>query len=159
DDPVVSWEAWNIPPLAIARADNNIFRLAQRIPFPGKRTLAGEVAERQADALRHDADAVGLDAVTLAKRAYVHLWLAHRSLDGIQRDAALTERVARLVEQRYATAAVSQADVLRAQIEMSHTASETRTAALAIDAARAELNAVMSAPPDTALGTPDDFGP
>src|SRR5262245_35894455 len=41
DDPVFSWEAWNIPEsIAIDRADNNILRVSQRIPFPGKRTLA-----------------------------------------------------------------------------------------------------------------------
>src|SRR5262245_40886800 len=43
DDPVVSWEAWNAPNnFNVAHADNNIFRVAQRFPFPGKRRLAGE---------------------------------------------------------------------------------------------------------------------
>src|ERR1044071_241399 len=37
DDPVVSWESWNFPDSwDLSRADNNIFRLSQKIPFPGK---------------------------------------------------------------------------------------------------------------------------
>jgi cobalt-zinc-cadmium efflux system outer membrane protein len=157
DDPVVSWEAWNFPePVAIDRADNNIFRLSQRIPFPGKRTLAGEMAEREAEAVRHDAGEVALDAVTVAKRAYADLWRSHQTLAVSRRDFGLTERVARLVEQRYATGGASQADVLRAQVEVAHVAGELRTAELAIDDAAAGLNAVMSEPPDAALGVPDD---
>ena len=53
DDPVFTWEAWNVPEsVAIDRADNNILRVSQRIPFPGKRTLAGEMAAREADGMR-----------------------------------------------------------------------------------------------------------
>src|SRR3990172_2850516 len=34
DDPVLSYEAWNAPDsLRLDRADNSIFRVAQRIPF------------------------------------------------------------------------------------------------------------------------------
>ena len=160
DDPVVSWEAWNIPePVAVDRADNNIFRLSQRIPFPGKRTLAGEMAERDAETMRHDVGEVELDAVTTAKRAYADLWRAHQTLAVSRRDFELTERVARLVEQRYATGGTSQADVLRAQVEVSHVASELRTAELAIEDAAAGLNAVMSEPPDAPLGMPEDPAP
>jgi len=156
DDPVLSWEAWNIPEsVAIDRADNNILRVAQKIPFPGKRTLAGEMAARDADVMSHDAGAVELDAVTLAKRAYADLWRAHQSLDVARRDFALADRIARLVEERYATGSASQADVLRAQVEVSHAAGMVRTGELAIDEARAGLRAVMS-DADATLGTPED---
>jgi len=156
DDPVVSWEAWNVPEsFAIDRADNNIVRVSQRIPFPGKRTLAGEMAAREAEAMQHDAGAVALDAVTLAKRAYADLWRAHRTLAVAQRDFALTERTARLVEQRYATSATTQVDVLRAEVEVSHASGELRTAEIAIDEARSVLRAVMS-DPDAQLGVPED---
>jgi hypothetical protein len=43
DDPTFSWEAWDIPEsLRVDAADNNIFRLSQKLPFPGKRRVAGE---------------------------------------------------------------------------------------------------------------------
>ncbi len=160
DDPVVSWESWNIPEsVAIDRADNNILRLSQRIPFPGKRTLAGEVAARDAEAMHHDAGAVELDAIVVAKRAYADLWRAHHTAEVARRDLGLAERIARLVEQRYATGPTSQADVVRAQVEVSHAAGMLRTSELTIDEARAMLNAVMSEPPGAALGMPEDPAP
>ena len=160
DDPVVSWEAWNFPEsFQIDRADNNILRLSQRIPFPGKRTLAGEMAKREADGMRHDADGVALDAVTLAKRAYADLWRAQRTRDVAARDLGLIERTARLVEQRYATVpTTSQVDVVRTQVEVSHASGELRTAELALEEARVALRAVMSAP-DAELGVPVDPPP
>jgi outer membrane protein TolC len=164
DDPVVSWEAWNIPEsVAIGQADNNIVRLSQRIPFPGKRTLAGEMAARDADAMHHDAGAVALDALSLAKHAYVDLWRAQQSLAVMRRDLGLAERVSRLVAQRYATGGAEQTDVLMADVDVSHAEGTLRTAELAIDEAWASLAAIMSdAPydrPPTLSDPPDPWLP
>ena len=40
--------------LRVDQAENNIFRLSQKMPFPGKRTLAGTVAEHTADAAEQE---------------------------------------------------------------------------------------------------------
>src|SRR4030095_3188766 len=75
DDPVLSWEAWNAPEnMNVARAENNIFRLTQKIPFPGKRRLAAESAGEEARAMAHGADAVVLEVEVAVKRAYWSLW-------------------------------------------------------------------------------------
>jgi hypothetical protein len=77
---------------------------------------------------------VALDAATLAKRAYADLWRAHRTRAVAERDLGLIERTARLVEQRYAiTPSSAQADVIRAQVEVSHATGELQTAELAIE--------------------------
>jgi outer membrane protein, heavy metal efflux system len=160
DDPVVSWEAWNVPESTrIDHADNNIVRLSQKIPFPGKRTLAADMARRDADAIQHDASAVALDAVTVAKRAYADLWRADRARVVYGRALVLGERLARLVAQRYATGGVPQADVVRADVEVSHTVGDLRTSELAADEARAALAAVVSAPSSDVAGTPEDPPP
>ena len=157
DDPVVSWEAWNVPEsFAIQRADNNIIRLSQRIPFPGKRALAGEMAARDADQMRHDTGTTELDAVMLAKRAYADLWRAHHGLVVTRRDAGLAERASRLVEQRYATGGAEQVDVLMAQVEVSHTEGALRSAEIAVDDAWAALAAVMSGATDGPPPIPED---
>ena len=52
DDPTVSYELWNAPDFRPDRADNNIIRLSQKLPFPGKRALAGTMAEDEAEAAR-----------------------------------------------------------------------------------------------------------
>jgi outer membrane protein TolC len=157
DDPTVSWESWNFPDsFRLDHADNNIIRLSQRIPFPGKRGLAGAVAEREADVARGETDAVALDVTASVKAAYWDLWQAHQVLHVYTRDRSLMDRFARIAEQRYGVGEVSQADALRAQVELTRLANRASTQALTIRSETAALNALLSRPPDAPLGVPED---
>src|SRR5579885_1667960 len=156
DDPQISWEAWNAPETFDAgQADNNILKLAQRIPFPGKRTLAGTMAEREAEMAARDADGTALDVITEVKRAYWGLWLAHATLAVDARDKELAARYAKIAESKYAVGTVAQSDVLRAQVELVHMANRLITDRLAVDTARAELNTLLSRRAGDPLGTPE----
>src|SRR5262245_11103048 len=87
DDPTLSWEGWDIPnSLRVDQAENNIFRLAQKVPWPGKRTLAGTVAEHEADAAEEEVHVTQLDLTAEVKRAYYDLWLAHQKRAILGRD-------------------------------------------------------------------------
>lgn len=157
DDPTFSYEVWNAPdPVRVDRADNNILRLSQKLPFPGKRGLAGDVAGREADVATAEGAGVELDVDTAVKRAFYDLWAAHELLDVYGRERGLVERFARIAEQKYGVGEVAQSDVLRAQVELTHLINRVTTQALAIDGARAELNALLSEPPDAPLGVPED---
>src|SRR4029077_19976278 len=94
DDPVLSWEAWNAPEsLRIDEADNNIFRVSQKIPFFGKRALAAEVATRDAEMIATEARGTELDVVAAVTRAYYELWRAHRLIAVYTREKDLVQRV------------------------------------------------------------------
>ena len=157
DDPVFSYEAWNAPEsFNIARADNNILKLSQKVPFPGKRTLAGTAAERDADVARREADMVQLDVIAAVKRAYWDLWLVHQNLLVYSRDKDLVERLARIAERKYAVGQVSQPDVLRAQVELTRLINRVTTEALGVDTARAELAALLSREDPGSIGIPEE---
>jgi outer membrane protein TolC len=160
DDPVLSHEVWNAPEsLRVDEADNNIVRISQMFPFPGKRRLAAAVAERDVEVSRREADAVELDVITAVKRAYFDLWEAHEKLLIYSREKDILQRFARIAERRYGTGDVSQSDVLRAQTELTRLINRVSTATLAIDSARAELNALLSRTPDAPLATPVEPDP
>jgi outer membrane protein, heavy metal efflux system len=157
DDPTIGYEAWNAPEsFNLGRADNNIVKLSQRVPFPGKRSLAGKVAERDADVAGRRADAVELDVVAAVKRAYYALWQAHQNLRIYSRDEGLVEQFAAIAEQKYAVGQVSQPDVLRAQVEVTRLINRVTTQTLGIDGAAAELNALLSRPAAFPVGIPED---
>ncbi len=156
DDPTFSYEVWNAPDsFRVDRADNNILRLSQKVPFPGKRALAGEVAVRDADVARSEVTSVELDVVTAVKRAFYDLWAAHELLRVYSRERGLVERFARISEQKYAVSEVAQSDVLRAQVELTRLINRVSTQTLAIEGARAELIALLSRPPRDLLGVPE----
>jgi len=157
DDPTFSYEMWNAPnPVRVDRADNNILRLSQKVPFPGKRALAGEVAVREADMARSEGTSVELDVAAAVKRAYYDLWATHELLNIYSRERGLVERFARIAEQKYSVGEVAQSDVLRAQVELTRFINRVTTQTLAIDGARAELNALLSRPPGDPLGIPEE---
>jgi outer membrane protein TolC len=156
DDPVASWEAWNAPEsFHVDRADNNIFRLSQKIPFPGKRSLAGRLAESDRDVASVDAATTELDVVAIARRAYADLWKGDQDLAVYSRDQQHVARLAKIAEQKYALGQVAQPDVLRAQVELTRLVTRVTTERLALDGARAELAAVLGRRPDEMLGTPE----
>lgn len=160
DDPVVMWEGWNTPEnLRLDRADNNILRLSQKIPFPGKLRLRGAIAAKEAERVAAELHAAELDTVAQVKKAYYELWLVHRNLQVYSRDKELVAQFARIAEQKYAVGLVSQPDVLRAQVELTRLINRVTTETLARGKAQAQLNALLSRPPEAPLGIPQDPPP
>jgi Outer membrane protein len=155
EDPMVIWENWNSPEnFRIDEADNNIFRLSQKIPFPGKLRLKGEIASKEAQRMEAELRATEIDIVAKAKKAYYDFWLVYRNLEVYRRDQELVAQFARITEQKYAVGQVSQPDVLRAQVELTRLINRVTTETLTLGKAQAWLNALLSRPPEAPLGMP-----
>jgi outer membrane protein TolC len=160
DDPVLSWEAWNFPEsFRIDEADNNIFRVSQKLPFFGKRALAAEVATRDTAVTAAEAHGTELDVVAAVTKAYYDLWRAHRLIAVYTREKDLVQRIARIAEQKYGTSQVSQADVLRAEVELSHLLNRLQTATLGVKGAEADLRAALGRQTLEPFGVPEDPPP
>lgn len=157
EDPMLSWESWNAPEdFRLNEADNNIFRLSQKIPFPGKLRLKGEIASKEAERMEAGLRATEIDTVAQLKKAYYDLWLVYRNLEVYRRDKELVAQFARIAEQKYAVGQVSQPDVLRAQVELTRLINRVTTETLALGTAQARLNALLSRPPEAPLGMPQN---
>ena len=160
DDPTVSYEEWNAPnSFRPDRADNNILRLSQKFPFPGKRRLEGAMAEQDAEVARRESDSIELDIVTAVKRAFYDLWAAHQMLTVYSREQTLVQRLAHIAEKKYGVNEVSQSDVVRAQVELTRLVNRVTTQAIRLDAARSALNVLLSRGPDEPVGVPEDVAP
>src|SRR5262249_51899842 len=118
--------------------------------------LAGESAADDARAAALGADAVVLDVEAAVKRAFWSLWQAHQPGAGYERQRGLAERFAKTAQERDAAGGGPPSGVLRAQVELTHAITDVQTASLAIDTARAALNALLSRPPGYPLGVPEE---
>jgi cobalt-zinc-cadmium efflux system outer membrane protein len=160
DDPTFEYEAFNTPEsLRVDRSDNNIFKLSQKFPFPGKLRLTGEMARRDAEMAERDADTVELDVLASVKRAYFTLWQAEQNRAIYERDHDLVERFARVAAQRYALGEATQPDVLKAQVEVTRLVNRVATEQLTIESDRAELAALLSKEPGDVPGSPEEPPP
>jgi outer membrane protein TolC len=160
DDPVLAAESWNSPrAVPFDDADNSILKLSQRIPFPGKLGLKGQMAARDADIAEADAKLTELSVLEAVKDAYWDLWLTDRRLAVYQRDLELARELAEGAASRYAAGTGTQPDALRAEVERTHIATRLEVTRLARHAAVARLNELLSRGPEDPLGTPLDPPP
>jgi len=96
-----------------------MYGVSQEIPFPGKLRLKGEVAARGAEAMEQDYAAVRLRVIARLKETYYDLYLTRRATAIIERNQQLLKQFAAVSEAGYEVGSMAQADVFRAQAEVS----------------------------------------
>jgi outer membrane protein TolC len=120
EDPTLSVQLWNIPqPFKATQADNTIFGLSQNLPFPGKRSLKGEVASRSAEMTEQSVRAKERELVARLKQAYYDLFLAQKAVQIHHQQVDLLRQFVEITNAKFRTGKGSQADVLKAQVELS----------------------------------------
>jgi cobalt-zinc-cadmium efflux system outer membrane protein len=95
------------------------FGVSQSIPYPGKLRLRGEIAQRKADTLRQQADAVRRKVVEQVKTAYFRLGYVQQTLSILSKDGQLLDQIAKIAEARYRVGQGNQQDVLKAQLQQT----------------------------------------
>ncbi len=90
---------------------------SQDLPYPGKRRLRSEVAEREADSIRAQSDAVQRQAIETLKLVYFQLAYLQQTLPILERNDQLLSQIQQAVESRYRVGQGNQQDVLKAQLQ------------------------------------------
>ncbi len=120
DDPILSLQLWNVPqPFNVARTENHIFGLSQNLPFPGKLGLKGEVASRSADMTEQAVRAKERELVARLKQAYYDLFLTQKAVQIHHEQVELLRQFVEITNSKFRAGKGSQADVLKAQVELS----------------------------------------
>lgn len=157
EDPTFTYEGFNLPEnFDLARTDNNILKLSQKLPFPGKRQLRGEIAAHEAEIAKEEVRMAEVTIRAGVKKAYYDLWQVHQNLLIYSRDKELMAQFATIAEKKYAVGQAAQPDVLRAQIELTRLVTRITTESLKVGEVRARLNRLLSRPPEAPLGVPQD---
>jgi len=94
-----------------------MFSASQALPFPGKRSLREETAERDAQGLEAQHEALRLKTALRVRELYFDLFFQHKSLALLQEKRALLSSIEDLALGRYAAGKAIQQEVLMAQTE------------------------------------------
>lgn len=100
--------------------DGTRIDISQRLPFPGKLALRGEVAAFEAEAASQDFQAVRLRLAALASRLFDEYYLAARSFEVNAQHVALLQELQHVAAARYEVGDASQQDPIQAEVEHSH---------------------------------------
>ena len=124
--------------------------VGQTIPYPGKRSLRRQVADRELNAARA-AHAMAIRQVSRdVKDAYFEIVFLDRALEIVGRQHSVVLTLGRAAESRYVVGASGQQDILRARLEAARVAETAVVYGEQRSAAIARLNVLVDRPTDAA---------
>lgn len=166
--PQVRW--WSDPQLGISferipqgsyslgAAKMRMLSISQMIPFPGKLSLKGRMAQREVMIAKEESEAKQQAVVAQVKSAYYRLFLVHKSIEIVNEEKDLLRKFERIAETEYAVGQAAQHDVLKAQVELSLIADDLITLQEEdLPTAEAKLNDILNRLPHSPLGIPEEF--
>jgi outer membrane protein TolC len=135
--------------------------LAQRLPFPGKLSLRGEVALASAEAAGHDYEALRRRLAETASLLFDDYYLVARAIELNDSHVLLLGELREIAMARYAAGEAAQQDPLQAEVEHAHRLhdgailrSEQRITAARIDALLHRRGEAPLPPPPARLDPP-----
>src|SRR5258708_6274472 len=90
---------------------------SQDLPYPGKRRLRSEVAEREADSIQAQSDGVRRQTIETLKLVYFKLAYLQQTLPVLERNDQLLSQMQQSVESRYRVGQGNQQDVIKTQLQ------------------------------------------
>jgi outer membrane protein, heavy metal efflux system len=153
EDPMLSY---GLAPLSVGgdAPFGQRVELSQKLPWPGKRRLAGEAAIAEAEAMKGELDSVRLELALMASNLYEDFYTIARSLEVNQHHHDLVVQFKKAAEAQYVTGKASQQDPLQAEVELAQLERER----IVLEAQRAsvvaEMNGLLRRDPAAALPPP-----
>jgi outer membrane protein TolC len=158
EDPQLTMTQWAIPSnLNLGKADETWYGIGQNFPFPGKRSLRGQVAAKGAETAEQDYQAKVREVTAHVKTTYYQWYVIQKAVAIHLEHQALLEEFIQIANQKYTVGQVSQQDILKAQVELSKLHNSLLVLEQEHVSTRAELNALLNHPPQTPLGKPEEL--
>jgi len=127
------------------------FMFKQKIPWPGKLNLKGEIAETEAAQKAQIYQAATFQIIRQLKTAYFELTYVDQATRILDRYRDLLQRLSRIAEARYSVGEGLQVDVLRSQVEISLIVERLELLGQQRESAQARINSLLNRSPDVVL--------
>lgn len=133
------------------------YSVSQKIPFPGKLRLRGEVAIEESNMVEKDLQAKIQEITALVKSAFYELYYINNAIDITEENRDLLRKFAKIAETKYSVGKATQRDALAAQVELSTLANNLIVLNKERESVIARLNILLNRPTQTPLGKPRPF--
>lgn len=134
-----------------------MYGFGQEIPFPGKLSLKGDIAQRDAERLEQEYNATRLRLVAVLKETYFNLHFVHKSIEIVEKNKTLLMQFEKTAKARYSVGQAAQQDVFRAQVEISRVLDRLAVLDQQKESLHAAINRFLNRPPAGPLGTPEEI--
>jgi outer membrane protein TolC len=142
EDPMVGYE---LAPLSVIGAVpfGQVISIRQKLPFPGKRRLAGEAALAMAEAEAAEIDVVRLELAQMASELFDDYYVAARALEINAHHRVLYEQMKKSAEAQYVAGRAAQQDPIQAEVQLARLERERITLEAERDQIIARFNGLL----------------
>jgi len=134
-----------------------VIGLSQQIPFWGKRAIKEEMAAKDAESYRWQAEERRLELVRMVKETYYRIYFVDKSLEVVAKNIRILDDFVVLTETKYSVGQGMQQDVFKSQVERSKMLDMRISLEQERKSLEATLNALLFRPQDSVLGRIPDF--
>jgi outer membrane protein TolC len=134
-----------------------MFTASQMFPYPGKLSLKGEMASKEAESLEAAYQGLRLKTVEKVKELYFDLFLSYKNIDLIQDRRLLFSRIEDAALARYSSGMGLQQEVLMAQTEKYMLLEKEEMLRQKIQSLEAMLNVSLGSEGTATLGRPPEL--
>ena len=157
----VGW-AGNITPFSVQTGDPSSYRgitAMQMLPYPGKLSVQGKIADREAEAAYWDYENVRRRVVADLKTAYYDYSFYAKAIETTKRNKDLLDKLSKISEARYRVGKGVQQDVLKSQIEISIVEQRLTMLEQQLKTTQARINTLLFRDPEAPLPLPETLEP
>ncbi|HRR32634.1 MAG TPA: TolC family protein [Kiritimatiellia bacterium] len=132
--------------------DEKRVMVQQTFPWFGKRTLREGIAVKEAESVRYEFEAVARDVVMRVKETFHDLYAIQQVITITREEETVLERMVKVAETRYASGNGLQADLIKAQTEITMLKQRLLELAVQENTLKAKLNTLCNRRADAPLG-------
>ncbi len=146
------------PIIGIEFSDNmRMYSITQQLPFPTKLSTLSKFASTEAEQFESLYKKKEQEVINKVKKSYAKLFLVYKRIETIEESIAFLKQLFQIASQNYALGKVSQADVLRAQVELAKAENDLLTLKDERKIAEAQLNMLLNRDINGELGIPQEI--
>lgn len=158
EDPMITYE---LAPLSIASSApfGQRVQVTQKLPWPGKRAVAGDIAVADAEMAHQDVRGMTLELAAMTSDLFDDYALVVRELEVNDHHRMTAEQMKKAVEAQLAAGRGSTQDALAAEVELGRMAQERVMLDTERDTIVARLDGLLHRAPDAPLPAPATVAP
>jgi len=161
DDPMIGLGILNLPTRNFSfRSEDMTMKevsITQRLPYPGKRSLRVEAAEKEAEAVLWEYEEMKNKVSRDMKAAYYELFFVNKAIEITEKNRELLKLLNKIAETKYSVGEGIQADLLKSQVDLSKMIDELITLAQTKRSLKSRINTLLQRPPFGPLGEPEEI--
>jgi outer membrane protein TolC len=161
DDPMIGLGIINLPTNNFSFRTEDMTQkeisITQRFPYPGKRSLRVEAAEKEAEAGLWDYEEIKIKISRDLKAAYHELAFVNKAIGVTEKNREILKLLNKIAETKYSLGEGIQLDLLKSQVDLSKMLGELITLNQTKRSLKSRLNTLLQRPPFAPLGEPEEM--